>query len=221
MARLRDRPRHIPAGEPARVSPAPAPAARSGREAAEPDPLAGEDPEVVEDADDPEVLDDPEDDFERSERDRELLEDFRPAPVDGALTVLARGRVRSLADLAASRAGTGAVLDGASALVGAAPLGGAAPLVEVGSAPLAGAAPLEGAGATALAGAGSTALAAVGAGVAALVVAALGAGPLPFDRTGADSVTSVRGSGVSFALSIAPMVSVGSVKGKRTSAGGG
>jgi hypothetical protein len=160
-----------------------APAARFGRDVPDPDPLAAEDAE---------------DDLERSERDR-VGDDFRLAPVDGALVVLARGRVRSLADLAASRAGTGAVLVGAPALVGAAPLVGVAPLAC----------------------AGSTVLAAVAVTVAvgfAVDVAALGAGSVPFDRT-ADPVTSVRGSGVPFELSIAPMVSVGSVKGKRTSAG--
>src|ERR1700679_581905 len=129
MARLRDRPRHIPPGGPARVSPAVEPAARFGRDAAEPDPSAAEDPEALEASDDPEDPADPEDDFDRSERDRELGDDFRLAPVDGVLAVLARGRVRSLADLAASRAGTGAALVAAPAWVRTAPLVGAPALV--------------------------------------------------------------------------------------------
>jgi hypothetical protein len=203
MARLRDRPRQIPTGGPARVSPATEPAARFGRDAVAPDP---------DDPDDPDDSEEPEDDFDRSERDREVVDDFRLPPVDGVLVVLARGRVRSAADLAASRAGTGADLVAAPALLGAAPPAEGAPLVDFGAVPLAGAAPLEGTGSTAWSAPWSAALAAVAVGAA-----ALGSDPLPFDRTAADSVGSVRGAGVPFELSIAPIVSVGSVKGKHTS----
>jgi hypothetical protein len=158
---------------------------------------------------------DPEEDFERSERDRVLADDLRLAPLDrppdtedrlepveGVPAALALGRVRAPADLAATRAGTGAALVDAAALAGAG--AGSAPLVE------AGAVALAGVGAAPLVAAGAAPLVAAGAAVS------VRAGSVPFDRTAADSVTSVPGSGVPVELSIAPIVSVGSVKGKRT-----
>jgi hypothetical protein len=226
MARLRERPRQMPVGGPDGFCPTAAPAPRFEREETEPDPL---DPSVPLDAEAPDAPDAPDADFERSERDREPVDDFRPAPVVAALTVLARGRVRSLADLAASRAGTGAALVEAPALAGAGatPLAGAAPapLVAAGAAPLVAAAaassnefgvvPLVEGPPWAESGTSSWAEAAPAA-LGEVRVAAFGAEPVPCDRTAADWVASVRGSGVPFELSIAPMVSVGSVKGKRT-----